>query len=97
MKKTKSYKNKDVSASFKIPNATGLHARAAAAFVKVAKQFPAEIVVKKGKLSVNGKSILGVLMLGAEQGQIIEVMAKGLQAKDALDQLSELILAGFHE
>jgi len=83
--------------NFKIKNATGLHARAAAAFVKVAKQFPAEISVKKGKLSVNGKSILGVLMLGAEQGQTIEIEAKGVQAQDALNQLGELIEAGFHE
>ncbi|OGQ05298.1 MAG: hypothetical protein A2W61_01355 [Deltaproteobacteria bacterium RIFCSPLOWO2_01_44_7] len=83
--------------SFKIVNNSGLHARAAAEFVKVAKKFPADIAVKKGALSVNGKSILAVLMLGAENGDTIEIEATGPKAEEALKHLEELIQAGFHE
>ena len=86
-----------VTARFEIPNASGLHARAAAVFVKVAKPFAAEIEIAKEGQIVNGKSILAVLMLGAEKGQTIEIRAKGLQAQQALTSLGELILAGFNE
>lgn len=85
------------SASFKITNASGLHARAAATFVTIAKKFSAEVEVCKDRLCVNGKSILGVLMLGAEKDQVIQVKTKGVQAFEALKQLGELIQGGFDE
>lgn len=72
-----------------------MHARAAAAFVKVASQFEAEVSVKKETMSVNGKSILGVLMLGAEMGQQIEIEATGDKAGEMIAQLKKLIANHF--
>lgn len=97
VKKTKKSPDEWQSRSFIIKNATGLHARAAAALVKIAKLFPAEAQVCKDRFCVNGKSILGVLMLGAEKGETIEIKTKGIKAKEALDQLGQLIEDGFGE
>jgi phosphocarrier protein len=80
-----------------IINQLGLHARAAAAFVKVANRYSADITVQKDTVSVNGKSIMGVLMLAAAQGATIIVEAKGDDAMEALDALSELVNAKFGE
>ena len=91
---TKSCSTKTKSSNegvFTIQNPQGLHARAAAAFVKIATQFEAEIVVKKEKMAVNGKSILGVLMLGAESGEKIQIEAVGKQAPEAVAALGQLI------
>lgn len=81
----------------KIQNELGLHARAAAAFVKVANRYRSEITVRKDNVSVNGKSIMGVLMLAASNGTSIEVEANGDDANDALSALAELVDAKFGE
>lgn len=80
-----------------IINQLGLHARAAAAFVKVANRYRAEIMVSKETTLVNGKSIMGVLMLAAAQGSTIMVEATGDDADDALNALQELVDNKFGE
>ena len=91
-----SYKNW-AEASFKISNPAGVHTRPAAAFVKLAQQFPAEIKVYKGKQQADGKSILNVLALGIEKGNAITIKAKGIKAKEALQALGKLIRLKFYE
>ena len=82
---------------FTISNELGLHARAAAAFVKIANRFRSEITVKKDQVSVNGKSIMGVLMLAAAKGTQITVEATGIDENDALQELGKLIEGKFGE
>ena len=74
-----------------IANAQGLHARPAAEFVKVSSRFRSEIFVRREDLEVNGKSILGVMMLAAEQGAVIEVRAEGPDEDEALAALARLV------
>lgn len=81
----------------KIQNKLGLHARAAAAFVKVANRFRSEIKVSKDAVTVNGKSIMGVLMLAAARGTEILIQASGDDAKQAVAALQELIDDKFGE
>ena len=81
----------------RIRNRLGLHARPAAEFVKLAGTYVAEIRLKKGDLDVNGKSIMGVLMLAAERGSELAIQAKGSDARDAADALEELVERGFGE
>jgi len=87
----------EMTKSFTIKNALGLHARAAAAFVKIANRFQSEIFVKKDDSEVNGKSIMGVLMLAAAQGSEISITVKGGDASDALEALGKLIEEKFGE
>lgn len=86
-----------VERTVEIVNRAGMHARPAAQFVKLAGRFSAEIQVEKDGMRVNGKSIMGVLMLAAEQGSHLTLFANGRDADDALDALSELIGRGFEE
>jgi phosphocarrier protein HPr len=86
-----------ITENFIIKNTLGLHARAAAAFVKVANRYQAEIVVLKDETSVNGKSIMGVLMLAASKGTNIEITAEGHDSQDAIDALKKLIDEKFGE
>lgn len=81
----------------KVVNRAGLHARPAAALVKLATGFKSEIHVEKDGLQVNGKSIMGVLMLAAEQGSILKFTASGDDAEDALVSLTDLVARGFEE
>ena len=67
-----------------VKNKLGLHARPAAVFVQLASKFDATITVKKDKTSVNGKSIMGILMLAAEYGSVIQLQADGTDAKKAI-------------
>lgn len=83
--------------SVRIVNPLGFHARPASEFVKVATSFSAEILVAKGELEVNGKSIMGVLMLAAECGTDIRIRADGVDADEALDVLCDLVASGFAE
>ena len=69
----------------------GLHARPAALFVQLAKQFASRITVKKGRKIVDGKSIMGLLTLAAGPGSRISIVTDGLDAKDALEQLTRLV------
>tara|TARA_R110002096_G_scaffold71295_11_gene170429 strand:+ start:173 stop:442 length:270 start_codon:yes stop_codon:yes gene_type:complete len=78
-----------------IPNEEGLHARPAAKFVKMASQFSCEIWVEKDDEEINGKSIMGLMMLAAAQGSVIRVSANGDDAEQALSKISELVNSGF--
>ena len=80
-----------------IRNALGLHARAAAQLVKTANQFPCEVAVECDGQSVNGKSIMGVLMLAAAQGMAIVLVATGDQAQACVDAIEKLVEARFGE
>ena len=81
----------------RIRNRLGLHARPAAEFVKLAGRFDSEIRVSKEGLEVNGKSIMGVLMLAAEKGTELTIQADGEDADDAIAALSDLVDRGFEE
>jgi len=83
--------------TFKIKNKLGLHARAAALFVQAASRFDADIFVAKNGQEVNGKSIMGILILAAAQGSEIVVRADGTDADGALLTLGSLIEDGFGE
>jgi len=80
-----------------VVNPLGLHARPAAQLVKLASTFASEIQLMKDGLEVNGKSIMGVMMLAAECGSAITVQAVGPDEADAVAALSELIASGFGE
>ena len=80
-----------------IVNRLGLHARPAAEFVKVAGRFKSNITVRKDELEVNGKSIMGMMMLAAECGSSLLVRAEGEDAEEALAAIAALIAAGFGE
>jgi phosphocarrier protein len=86
-----------VQRRFEIKNRLGLHARAAALFVQTVSGFDAEIMVAKDGQDVNGKSILGLMMLAAGQGSLIEVSASGPDADVALQAIESLIEARFRE
>jgi phosphocarrier protein HPr len=83
--------------SLEIKNRLGLHARAAAQLVQTASQFDAEVSVGKDNQVVNGKSIIGLMMLAAAQGSCIEVSASGPQAAEALEAITRLVDAKFNE
>jgi len=74
-----------------INNEQGLHARPAALFVQVANKFDSRITVKRDAEEVNGKSIMGILMLGAEKGSIIVIEAEGSDANLAVMELEKVI------
>lgn len=78
-----------------IPNDDGLHARPAAKFVKLASRFACDIWVEKDDEEINGKSIMGLMMLAAAQGSVIRVSAEGDDAELALQKLSALVNSGF--
>lgn len=78
-------------------NEKGLHARAAAAFVRVADSFNAKISVSKDGLDVSGHSIMGLMMLGASRGSEILINSTGAQSKESLNALEKLINDKFNE
>jgi phosphocarrier protein len=80
-----------------VVNRAGMHARPAAMLVKLAGSFKANILVEKDGLQVNGKSIMGVLMLAAEQGSTLRFTAVGEDAEEAIEALSDLVRRGFEE
>lgn len=86
-----------ISCEAEIVNELGLHARAAALFVRLAEQFSAEITVSKGGVSVTATSIMGLLMLAASKGSRITIGATGKEARPAIDALAALVAAGFDE
>ena len=80
-----------------IVNKAGLHARPAAEIVKLAAKYRADITVVREDLEVNGKSIMGVMMLAAECGSTLQLKAEGPDAAEALDALEKLIGGKFGE
>jgi phosphocarrier protein len=82
---------------FVIKNQLGLHARAAASFVKIANRYVSEIMVAKESVRVNGKSIMGVLMLAATKGSTINIEIVGDDAEEAFEALGNLIEDKFGE
>lgn len=80
-----------------IVNSRGLHARAAARFVKAAARFAAEITVTRNDMTVSGLSIMGLMMLAAGPGSEIEIAAEGVDAEAALDTLEALVADKFGE
>ena len=80
-----------------IVNKLGLHARAAAKLVTTASAFAADIRLRRGEREVNGKSIMGVMMLAASQGTTVELLADGEDADAALDSVAALIADRFGE
>lgn len=82
---------------FTIQNKLGIHARPAAQFVKTASRFSSEIRVEKDGEEVDGKSIMGLMMLAAGHGSVISVSAEGDDSETALDALSALIDRKFEE
>jgi phosphocarrier protein len=81
----------------KIVNKLGLHARPAAEIVKTAARFKSNVTIIRDELEVNGKSIMGVMMLAAEFGSTILLRADGADAESALDALAAVVAAKFGE
>lgn len=80
-----------------IVNPLGLHARPAAQLVRLASTFASDIIFSKDGLEVNGKSIMGVMMLAAECGSSITIRASGADAEEAVAALLQLVAGGFGE
>ncbi len=85
------------SVSAEIINKLGLHARAAAKLVHTAARFKSDIKIRKGDEEVDGKSILGILLLAAGRGSTITLRADGEDEREALDAIEKLIDAKFDE
>jgi phosphocarrier protein HPr len=80
-----------------IINRLGLHARPAAMFVRIASRYRSEVWVAKEGEEVNGKSIMGLMMLAAGQGSNLHIRCEGPDAEKAMEELEELINARFNE
>jgi phosphocarrier protein len=85
------------TSEFKIVNRLGLHARAAAQLVQTANRFVSDVMVGKDGTEVNGKSIMGLLMLAAPQGSFVTVTTSGEDAKEAMQAIRTLLNDGFGE
>ena len=86
-----------IEKSLEIINKKGLHARAAAKLIDLTQTFESTIFIAKGITEVNGKSILGLLMLAAHQGTVIKVRADGQDEQEAIQSISLLIESKFQE
>lgn len=86
-----------VERRFEIVNKLGLHARAAAKLVRLANRFSSDIRLEREGLVVNGKSIMGVLMLAAHRESLVSVSAEGADAGQAVEAIGELIAEKFEE
>ena len=82
---------------FMVANKLGIHARPAAMFVRIANRYNCDIFVEKDGEKVNGKSIMGLMMLAAGQGSKLHIRCEGPDAEKAMTELEELINARFHE
>src|SRR5437773_3663805 len=87
----------NMTKDFMVSNKLGIHARPAALFVKTANRFNCEIFVEKDGEKVNGKSIMGLMMLAAGPGSTLTVHAQGHDASQALAELETLIRGKFNE
>ena len=88
---------KRISKKMTIVNKLGLHARASAKFVSTANQYQCEVEVTRGNKCVNGKSIMGIMMLAASQGTELEISATGVDAEPALVAIEALVQDRFGE
>ena len=86
-----------VSRTVTIVNRRGLHARPAASFVKLAARFDSKIRIQDGEKDVDGKSIMGMMMLAASKGTQIVINAEGSDEQQAVEELSNLVNQGFNE
>jgi phosphocarrier protein len=86
-----------ISRELPIINKRGLHARASAKFVQMVERFDAEIWVTRGRETVGGTSIMGLMMLAAGPGTSVIVSAIGPEAKAAIDAIAELVASKFNE
>lgn len=82
---------------FTIVNKLGLHARASALLVKTASRFHSEVRLEREGVEVNGKSIMGIMMLAAAKGTVIHLKVEGEDEQEAMSVLGELITNGFGE
>ena len=82
---------------FLIVNKLGLHARASALFVKTASRFSADIKLSRDGIEVNGKSIMGIMMLAASKGTSVRLSIAGVDEVEAMQAMGELIVNGFGE
>jgi phosphocarrier protein len=89
--------SKSLSVKAEITNKRGLHARASAKFVETVARYSCEVTVSKDGTKVSGRSIMGLMMLGAGPGSQIELSADGPEAEAAIRALLSLIRAKFHE
>jgi len=80
-----------------IKSKQGLHARPAALFVQIANKFDSDVIVSKGKTKVNGKSIMGIMMLEAGRGAKITIITKGEDAQQAIAELENLLLSDIED
>lgn len=78
-----------------VQNKMGIHARPAAMIVRITNKFKAEVFVEKDEEQVNGKSIMGLMMLAAGRGEKIKIIAEGNDAEAAVADLEELVVSGF--
>jgi phosphocarrier protein HPr len=88
---------KTLHATAEITNKRGLHARASAKFVTTVARFQSEITVTRDGTTVSGRSIMGLMMLGASMGSTIDIAAEGADAEDAMKALLALIAGRFEE
>lgn len=82
---------------FEIVNKLGLHARASALFVKTASKFQAEVKLARDSVEVNGKSIMGIMMLAASKGTMVRLTIEGPDEDEAMQAIGALIKDGFGE
>jgi phosphocarrier protein HPr len=86
-----------VTRDVQIVNPLGLHARPAAQLVKLASKYTSDVTISRDGMPINAKSIMGVMMLAAEQGATVSISAVGADAEDAVNALAALVAAGFGE
>jgi phosphocarrier protein len=86
-----------IEKSIVIKNKQGLHARPAALFVQIANKFNCDISISKGRQKVNGKSIMGIMMLEAGSGSKVTIIADGDDAEQAVKELEGLLLSDIEE
>ena len=86
-----------IKRKIKIKNPQGLHARPASTFVRIANKYESDITVIKGSDKVNGKSIMGLLMLAASEGSLIEMEVSGPDAEAAVRELESFLLTDKEE
>ena len=86
-----------VSQNVTVVNQLGMHARAAAKFVHLATKFQAHVRVARDRREMDGKSIMGILLLAAARGTVITISADGSDEREALEALAALVASGFGE